>query len=83
MTTSNPGQLLPDILVQPAYQLSPGLSGRQLYSKEQWEAQKPVIYRLYNQENKPYSRVVEILRTKHNLFPTYVLLFSCAKMIRT
>jgi hypothetical protein len=74
-TTGIPGQVLSHASVKPVSQPPSGLGGRQLYSREQWETQKPVIYRLYNQENKPYIRVVEILRTKHNFFPTYILLF--------
>jgi len=58
--------------IQEALQPHPGLGGRGLYSKEQWNAQKSVIQQLYNVENKPYKRVVNILRTKYNFFPTYV-----------
>ena len=43
------------------------------YSKEQWEIQKPVIWHLYNVENKPYRRVVEILRTDYSFYLTYVI----------
>jgi len=36
---------------QEAFQCNLGLGGRELYSKEQWEAQKPIIRQLYNLEN--------------------------------
>jgi hypothetical protein len=57
----------PDELIDPS---SLGLGGRKTYSKEQWDAQKPVIRRLYNEENKPFKRVIEILRMEHNFVPT-------------
>jgi hypothetical protein len=62
---------------QSPIEISPGLGGRQLYSKEQWEAQKTTIYRLYNKENKSYNKVVEILHAEHGFFPTYYLLLLC------
>ncbi len=74
-TTGIPGQILSHASAKPVSQSSFGLGGREMYSKEQWEIQKPVIYRLYNQENKSFKRVVEILGTEHNFFPTYVILF--------
>jgi hypothetical protein len=37
-------ELQPQLVLQPP----PGLGGRELYSKEQWEAQKTVIKQLYN-----------------------------------
>jgi hypothetical protein len=58
-----------------ALQPRPGLGGRELYSKEQWESQKPIIRQLYNLENKPYKRVIELLRTEHNFIPTYAIQF--------
>jgi hypothetical protein len=64
-----------DEIDQLAPQSSLGLSGRQLYSKEQWDAQKPIIWRLYNQENMPFKRVIEILRNEYNFVPTYVFSF--------
>jgi hypothetical protein len=73
-------QLISNPNVQVVSQSHSGLGGRHLYSKEQWEAQKPIIYRLYNQENKPYNRVVEILCTEHQFFPTYIFLFSYVQM---
>jgi Clr5 domain len=65
------GQLPVKLPAQQVVQPQPGLGGRQLYSKEQWEAQKPVIRLLYNVQNKPYNRVIDILWTEHNFFPTY------------
>lgn len=46
--------------------------GRELYSKEQWEDKKWTIWHLYNIEKNTYKRVVEILRTEHEFYPTYV-----------
>lgn len=71
-----PEQLLTQSLPQLVARSVPGRGERQLYSKEQWEAQKPIIRRLYNDENKPYNRVVEILGTEHNFFPTYATQFN-------
>jgi hypothetical protein len=68
-----PDQLPIQSRAQEAFQTHSGLGGRELYSKEQWEAQKPIIRQLYNLENKPFKRVIDILRTEHNFFPTYVL----------
>jgi hypothetical protein len=70
-----PEQLLAQSLPHPAARSVPGRGGLQLYSKEQWEAQKPIIRRLYNHENKPYNRVVDILGAEHNFFPTYATQF--------
>jgi len=50
-----------------------GPGGRELHSKEQWEAIKPFIRLLYVIGNKPYKRVVEILRTYHDFILTYEL----------
>ena len=58
---------------QEALQRYPGLGGRELYSKAQWEAKKSVIRQLYNLENKPFKRVIEILRTEHDFFITYAI----------
>ena len=45
---------------QEAFQPHPELGGRELYSKEQWEAQKPIIKQLYYLENKPFKRVIDL-----------------------
>jgi hypothetical protein len=58
---------------QETFQEHSGLEGRGLYSKERWEAHKPTIKQLYIVENKPFKRVIDILRTEHNFFPTYVI----------
>jgi hypothetical protein len=76
---SYPEQFLMESHDQEAFQPHPG---RELYSKEQWEAQKPVIRQLYNLENKPFKLVIDILRSEHNFFPTYsitILLFHRIK----
>lgn len=51
------------------------LSRRGLYSKEQWDAKKPLIWSLYNVENKSYNQVVAILRDEYSFFPTYAVFF--------
>jgi hypothetical protein len=43
---------------------------RHQYSKDQWEELKPLIRRLYNEENKTFSKVASILRDSHDFFPT-------------
>ena len=53
-----------------ALQRYPGLRSREQYSKEQWEAQKIFIEQLYHCEKKPFKRVIDILRTEYNFFPT-------------
>jgi hypothetical protein len=70
---SYPEQIPMESRAANASQPHPGLGGREQYSKEQWDAQKPVIRQLYNLENKPFKRVIDILRTEHNFFPTYVI----------
>jgi hypothetical protein len=63
---------------QEVLQPHPGLGGRKIYSKEQWEAQKPIIKQLYIAENMSFKDVIDILRNEHNFFPTYdldILLF--------
>lgn len=74
---SNLPELGPEHRLEPHEVTGPPieLTGRELYSKEQWDAKKPVIWRLYNVDNKPYKRVVEILRTEHNFYPTYVYFY--------
>jgi len=77
MAGSYPTQLQMELQPQLALQPRPGLGGRELYSKEQWEAQKTVIKQLYNHEKKPFKRVIDILRTEYNFFPTYATISSC------
>jgi hypothetical protein len=73
VTGNYPEQLPTQSRAHEAFQPYHELGGRELYSKEQWEAQKPIIRQLYYLENKPFKRVVDILRTEHNFFPTYVV----------
>jgi hypothetical protein len=63
-------QLPEQTSVQQLAQYSTWLGGKGIYSKEQWDIQKPVIRQLYNVENKPYKRVMEILRNEYNFSPT-------------
>lgn len=71
MIISGSGHLQMESIAQPIVQSQPGLGGRQLYSKEQWETRKSVIRRLYNLENRTYNEVMDILKNEHNFFPTY------------
>jgi Clr5 domain len=73
MRGSHSGQLPTESQAQPALQPHPGLRGRKQYSKEQWEARKPIIEQLYYHEEKPYTHVIEILEKEHDFFPTYVI----------
>jgi len=43
---------------------------RQVLSDSQWEDLKPIIRRLYIDENKTYSKVARILRDSHGFAPT-------------
>jgi hypothetical protein len=43
---------------------------RNIYSKEQWQALKPVIERLYVTEGQTFIKVVEYLREHHGVKPT-------------
>ena len=45
---------------------------RQVLSKGQWEELRPVISRLYIDENKTFKAVAEVLRESHNFVPTCV-----------
>jgi len=45
---------------------------RQVLSKEQWENLRPLITRLYIDENKTFKSVAAVLRELHNFVPTYV-----------
>jgi hypothetical protein len=72
-TGSYPGKHPMESRAQETFQEHSGLGGREQYSKERWEAQKPIIKQLYIVENKPFKRVINILRTEHNFFPTYVI----------
>lgn len=57
---------------QEALRPHPGLPRRKQFSKEEWEAQRPLIRQLYYLDERPYEYVIHILGTKHNFFPTYV-----------
>ena len=52
---------------------------RHQYSSAQWEELKPLIRRLYLDENRTFTDVATTLRDTHGFFPTYALLYcSCA-----
>ena len=48
---------------------------RSTSSKEIWEALKPLIQRIYIDENKPFTYLQTILTTEHNFCPTYEFSF--------
>jgi len=45
-------------------------SHRQILSKDRWEELRPLIQRLYIDENKTFKAITEILREIHNFVPT-------------
>ena len=45
-------------------------SKRQQYSKEQWEAMKPIIQQLYRLENQKFEKVVAVLKDVYGYNPT-------------
>ncbi len=67
------GNFLETEATQLQFQPSLELPKRQIYTKEQWDARKEDIRRLYNVNNLPFKTVLDILRSKHDFFPTYVL----------
>jgi hypothetical protein len=63
--------------VQTGQETSEKISKRQQPSREQWEILKPLIQRLYIEENKTLSRVTQILRDNHSFDPMYVYPAFC------
>jgi hypothetical protein len=47
-----------------------GLKGKHEMSRQQWEDMKPLIQRIYIDENKPFPYLAHILRTEHGFIPT-------------
>jgi hypothetical protein len=43
---------------------------RKMYPKEQWLALKPLIHRLYIDENQAFTKVAEYLQEHHGFNPT-------------
>jgi Clr5 domain len=39
-------------------------------TKQQWERLKPLIQKIYIEENKPFSYLAKILRDEHSFEPT-------------
>jgi len=54
---------------------SNGNPPRQVLSKEQWEELRPLISRLYIDENKTFKAVAAVLWELHNFAPTCVSLY--------
>jgi len=73
LSENYPDQIPIQSYSQEVFQVHSGFGRRKQYSKEEWEAQKPIIEQLYIVEEKTFKRVINILRTKHNFFPTYVI----------
>jgi len=48
---------------------------RQVLSKEQWEELRPLISRLYIDENRTFKAVARVLQESHNFVPTCVSLY--------
>lgn len=67
-------QLYPFSFVQPIALVETPRSkarGKRSISRQEWEDVKPVIQRVYLDENKPFPYLARILRTEHGLEPTY------------
>lgn len=45
--------------------------GKRPISTQEWEDVKPLIQRVYLDENKPFPYLARILRTEHGFEPTY------------
>jgi hypothetical protein len=45
-------------------------ASRKMYPKEQWLALKPLIHRLYIDENQTFTKVAEYLQEHHGFNPT-------------
>lgn len=45
--------------------------GKRSISEQEWEDVKPLIQRVYLDENKPFPYLAYILRTEHGFEPTY------------
>jgi hypothetical protein len=46
------------------------IARRKIYPKEQWRALKPLIQRLYIDENQTFTKVAEYLQEHHGFNPT-------------
>ena len=60
----------PSIQELPPPQGPSGIKGKREMSRHQWEDIKPLIQRIYIDENKPFPYLADILRTKHGFEPT-------------
>jgi len=54
-----------------APQMLPAHNIRQQLSKDEWESLKPLIQRLYIEENQTFRDIATTLRDSHGFFPTY------------
>lgn len=70
-----PFQLAPPL--NSSIQTSVPKGAREVFTEERWKGMKPIIRQLYTIERKPYGRVIEILRTEHDFFPTYDVFPPC------
>ena len=51
-------------------EVSSGHPGIREMTRQQWESLKPLIQRVYIEENKPFPYLVNILRDEHGFEPT-------------
>jgi hypothetical protein len=51
-------------------EVSSGHLGIREMTRQQWESLKPLIQRVYIEENKPFPYLVNILRDEHGFEPT-------------
>jgi hypothetical protein len=52
------------------HEVSPGEPGIRETTKQQWEFLRPLIQRIYIDENRPFPYLAKILREEHGFQPT-------------
>src|SRR5271168_4554662 len=62
-------------VTQSSIQFQSTIGRRQQLSRDEWEALKPLIRRLYIEENKSFQYIAIVLRDNHNFLPTYDPIF--------
>jgi hypothetical protein len=68
---SEPSPQFPPIQELPPPEGPTRVKGKRDMSRQQWENMKPLIQRIYIDENKPFPYLAQILRTERGFEPTY------------
>jgi hypothetical protein len=68
--TSIPSECPTFLPIQRLEQTSVRSAVRKRLSNDEWESLKPLIQRLYIDENRTFSYVANVLRAEHQFFPT-------------